>query len=155
MSGDVRLTFKTRPQHTDWGSMSDFWLEAERIEALEGGWLYDHFYPIPPHTGPGMDSTGACFEGWTALSYLAGRTERLRLGLMVTGNPYRHPAVLANMAATFDVFSGGNMGDGKKSLAISVTLQPLDKTMTDVEIEAVVQKIVAKVGKMTGGTLRS
>ena len=55
----------------------------------------------------------------------------------------------------FDVFSGGNMGDGKKSLAISVTLQPLDKTMTDVEIDAVVQKIVTKVGKVTGGTLRS
>lgn len=55
----------------------------------------------------------------------------------------------------FDVFSGGNLRDGKKSLAISVTLQPFEKTMSDEEIEAVVQKIVAKVEKATGGTLRS
>ena len=55
----------------------------------------------------------------------------------------------------FDVFSGGNLEDGKKSLAISVTLQPFEKTMSDEEIEAVVQKIVAKVEKATGGTLRS
>ena len=82
------------------------WLEAEQIELLDGGWLYDHFYPIYG------DSSGPCFEGWTSLSYLAGRTTRLRLGMMVTGNPYRHPAVLANMVATFDVFSGGRLDFG-------------------------------------------
>ena len=54
-----------------------------------------------------------------------------------------------------DVFSGGNLGDDKKSLAISVTLQSFDKTMTDQEIETVVQKIVAKVRKSTGGSLRA
>ncbi|MCH2171796.1 LLM class F420-dependent oxidoreductase [Myxococcota bacterium] len=140
MSTDVRLTFKTRPQHTEWGPMADFWLEAEGIEALEGGWLYDHFYPIPPHTGPGMDSTGTCFEGWTALSYLAGRTQRLRLGLMVTGNPYRHPAVLANMAATFDVFSGGRLELGlgagwnqEESDAYGIELLPIGKRMDQLE----------------------
>ena len=102
----TRLTFKTRPQDTAWQPLLDFWLEGERIDALDGGWLFDHFYPIYG------DSTGPCFEGWTALSYLAGRTRRLRLGLMVTGNPYRHPAVLAKMAATFDVFSGGRLDLG-------------------------------------------
>jgi F420-dependent oxidoreductase-like protein len=102
----IRLTFKTRPQDTSWNDLLAMWLEAEQIPALDGGFLYDHFYPIYG------DSTGPCFEGWTALSYLAGRTRRLRLGLMVTGNPYRHPAVLANMAATFDVFSGGRLDLG-------------------------------------------
>ena len=102
----IRLSFKTRPQDTAWQPLLDFWLEGERISALDGGWLFDHFYPIHG------DSRGPCFEGWTALSYLAGRTRRLRLGLMVTGNPYRHPAVLANMAATFDVFSGGRLDLG-------------------------------------------
>ncbi|MFO0689159.1 MAG: LLM class F420-dependent oxidoreductase [Myxococcota bacterium] len=102
----MRLTFKTRPQDTAWPDLLAMWLEAEQIEALDGGFLYDHFYPIYG------DSTGPCFEGWTALAYLAGRTQRLRLGLMVTGNPYRHPAVLANMAATFDVVSGGRLDLG-------------------------------------------
>jgi F420-dependent oxidoreductase-like protein len=101
-----RLTFKTKPEHTTWDDLLAMWLEAETIEELDGGWLYDHFYPIYG------DQEGPCFEGWTALSYLAGRTRRLRLGLLVTGNPYRNPAVLANMAATFDIFSGGRLDFG-------------------------------------------
>ena len=102
----IRLTFKTRPQQTTWPELLAMWLEAETLAAYDGGYLFDHFYPIYG------DSTGPCFEGWTALAYLAGRTQRLRLGLMVTGHPYRHPAVLANMAATFDVVSGGRLDLG-------------------------------------------
>ena len=55
----------------------------------------------------------------------------------------------------FDVFEGGAMGEGRKSLAIEVTLQPVEKTLTDEEIEAVSKKIVAAVEKATGGALRS
>jgi phenylalanyl-tRNA synthetase beta chain len=55
----------------------------------------------------------------------------------------------------FDVFEGASLGEGKKSLAIEVTLQPKDKTLTDPEIEAVSAKIVQAVNKATGGTLRS
>ncbi len=54
----------------------------------------------------------------------------------------------------FDLFAGAGVGDGKKSLAIQVTLQPVERTLTDAEIEAVAQKIVAAVTKATGGTLR-
>ncbi|WP_299749885.1 phenylalanine--tRNA ligase subunit beta [uncultured Boseongicola sp.] len=54
----------------------------------------------------------------------------------------------------FDEFIGGSLGEGKKSLAITVRLQPNDKTLTDQEIDAVGAKIVEKVGKVTGGTLR-
>jgi phenylalanyl-tRNA synthetase beta chain len=54
----------------------------------------------------------------------------------------------------FDVFSGGSLGEGKKSLAIAVTLQPREHTLVDAEIEAVSQKIIASVIKATGGTLR-
>ena len=54
----------------------------------------------------------------------------------------------------FDEFIGGSLGEGKKSLAISVRLQPLEKTLTDDEIEAVGAKIVEKVAKATGGVLR-
>jgi phenylalanyl-tRNA synthetase beta chain len=55
----------------------------------------------------------------------------------------------------FDIFAGAGVGEGKKSLAIQVTLQPVERTLTDAEIEAVAQKIVAAVTKATGGTLRS
>ncbi len=54
----------------------------------------------------------------------------------------------------FDVFAGGNMEPGKKSLALSVTLQPMDRTLTDAEIDGVAEKIVANVAKATGATLR-
>jgi len=54
----------------------------------------------------------------------------------------------------FDVFTGQGVPDGKKSLAIEVTLQPRDKTLTDAEIDAVAEKIVAAVQKATGGELR-
>jgi phenylalanyl-tRNA synthetase beta chain len=57
--------------------------------------------------------------------------------------------------SVFDLFAGAGVGEGKKSLAIQVTLQPVERTLTDAEIEAVAQKIVAAVTKATGGTLRS
>ncbi|MBN9347099.1 MAG: hypothetical protein J0I48_13010, partial [Devosia sp.] len=54
----------------------------------------------------------------------------------------------------FDLFEGAGVGEGKKSVAIRVTLQPTDKTLTDEEIEKVGAAIVAAVSKATGGTLR-
>jgi len=55
----------------------------------------------------------------------------------------------------FDVFEGAHVGEGKKSMAIAVTLQPRDKTLTDEEIERISQAVVAAVTKATGGTLRT
>jgi phenylalanyl-tRNA synthetase beta chain len=54
----------------------------------------------------------------------------------------------------FDEFVGGSLGDGRKSVALTVRLQPADRTLTEEEIEAVAAKIVEKVGKATGGVLR-
>ncbi len=54
----------------------------------------------------------------------------------------------------FDVYEGTGIEPGRKSVAIAVTMQPRDKTMTDQEIDALGQKIVAEVGKRTGGVLR-
>jgi F420-dependent oxidoreductase-like protein len=102
----MRVSFKTRPQHTEWEPMRDFWLAADDIELYSTGWTFDHFYPIF------SDPTGPCFEGWTMLAYLAALTRNLRLGVLVTGNTHRHPAVLANMAATVDVASGGRLEIG-------------------------------------------
>ena len=54
----------------------------------------------------------------------------------------------------FDLFEGGTLGEGKKSLAIEVTLQPRDKTLTDDEIETVSQAVISAVKKATGGEIR-
>jgi phenylalanyl-tRNA synthetase beta chain len=55
----------------------------------------------------------------------------------------------------FDLYEGNSLGEGKKSLAIQVTLQPRDRALTDDEIAAVAAKIVAEVKKATGGDIRS
>jgi F420-dependent oxidoreductase-like protein len=100
----VRFGFKTSPQHTSWDAMLDVWRAADDIELYESGWNFDHFYPIFSD-----DSHGPCLEGWTTLTALAQATRRIRVGVLVTGTPYRHPAVLANMAATVDIISGGRL----------------------------------------------
>ena len=102
----MRLSFKTRPQHSKWQPIVDFWKEGDRIETYDAGWTFDHLDPIF------SDRHGAVFEGWTMLAALSGIVQRIRLGVMVTGNTYRHPAVLANMAATLDVASGGRLEIG-------------------------------------------
>jgi phenylalanyl-tRNA synthetase beta chain len=62
---------------------------------------------------------------------------------------------LITNVSVFDVYEGKGIEPGKKSVAIAVTLQPREKTMTDEEIDAVAAKIVAEVGKRTGGALRA
>ena len=54
----------------------------------------------------------------------------------------------------FDEFIGGALGEGKKSLALTVRMQPSDKTLKDADIEAVSNKVIEKVTKATGGVLR-
>jgi F420-dependent oxidoreductase-like protein len=99
----MRFAFKTAPQNTTWDAMLEVWRAADDIELFESGWTFDHFYPIF------SDSSGPCLEGWITLTALAQATRRLRLGTLVTGIHYRHPAVLANMAATLDIVSGGRL----------------------------------------------
>jgi len=55
----------------------------------------------------------------------------------------------------FDLFEAESLGAGKKSLALEVTLQPTEKTLTDEEIEAVATRVIAAVGKATGGVIRT
>ena len=61
---------------------------------------------------------------------------------------------LITNVSVFDVFSGENLGEAKKSIAISVTMQPIEQTFTDAEIDAVAEKVIANVSKSTGGSLR-
>jgi alkanesulfonate monooxygenase SsuD/methylene tetrahydromethanopterin reductase-like flavin-dependent oxidoreductase (luciferase family) len=76
-------------------------------------WLYDHLY------APGLPEHDS-FEGWTLASFLLARTSRLRVGHLVLCNNFRHPALLAKMAATLDVLSGGRVELGIGSGSVEV-----------------------------------
>ena len=67
---------------------------------------------------------------------------------------WRETVKLVVDVTVFDVFVGPSVGEGRKSVALSVTLQPVAATMTDAEIDAVAGKVVANVEKQTGGSLR-
>lgn len=92
-------------QATPWDALCALWEAADEEDLWESAWTGDHFYPFLP----GSDPRGPCIEGWTSLAALSQRTRRLRMGVLVSGMPYRHPAILAKMAAAADVVSGGRL----------------------------------------------
>ncbi|MGE2836125.1 LLM class F420-dependent oxidoreductase [Mycobacterium sp. SMC-4] len=79
---------------------------GEAAEASGATWLsfMDHFFQIEP---TGLPAEANMLEGYTTLGYLAAHTQRLDLGLLVTGVTYRHPGLLAKIVTTVDVLSGG------------------------------------------------
>lgn len=108
MSEQPRLSFgiKTIPQSTTYEEILRCWQEADAEPLLEHAWLWDHLVPFFG------DPAQPMFEGWTLLGALAARTERLRMGLLVTSNQYRLPTVLAKIVATADAISGGRIDVG-------------------------------------------
>lgn len=96
----------TAPQQVDYHDVLQVWQEADDIPLIEHAWLFDHLMPIFG------DLHGPIHEGWTMLAALAAQTRRLRLGLLVTSNRFRPPAVLAKIATTVDIVSGGRLDFG-------------------------------------------
>jgi F420-dependent oxidoreductase-like protein len=102
----VSYAIKTPPQHGMWADFLSVWRAADDIDVFESAWTMDHFYPLtPPIEGPHLES-------WAVLAAMAQATKRLRLGCMVNGMHYRHPAITANAAATLDHISGGRFSLG-------------------------------------------
>ena len=82
-----------------------FGLIAERAESADfySFWVMDHFF----QTGFSEPAGGEMLEAWSALAFAASRTNRIRLGTMVTGITYRHPGILVKIATTLDVLAHG------------------------------------------------
>lgn len=98
----IRFGVQTVPQHTTWSALREIWRVVDAA-GFDSAWTFDHFYPIM------SDPTGPCLEGWIALTALMAEAKRIEGGVLVTGNTYRHPAVVANMAATLDHASNGRL----------------------------------------------
>lgn len=84
--------------------LRDFWRRADDL-GYHAVWDYDHFYGLRDEASPTL-------EGWTLLGAMGALISRARVGCLVTGVTYRHPAVLANMAAAVDHISGGRLEFG-------------------------------------------
>jgi F420-dependent oxidoreductase-like protein len=98
----MRFGLDIAQQRVPWSEVAERARFADTL-GFDGVWGFDHFQPMYGE-GP-----GECFEGNTTLAALSGVTDRVRLGLLVTGMTYRHPAVFAAEAITIDHASGGRL----------------------------------------------
>ncbi|HET8569039.1 MAG TPA: TIGR03560 family F420-dependent LLM class oxidoreductase [Candidatus Limnocylindria bacterium] len=87
-------------QHTSWERIRDAASAVDRL-GYHSVWTWDHFVPLSG------DADGPIFEAWQLLAAWGALTKSVRVGTLVTGNTYRHPAVLANMVATLDHVTNG------------------------------------------------
>jgi alkanesulfonate monooxygenase SsuD/methylene tetrahydromethanopterin reductase-like flavin-dependent oxidoreductase (luciferase family) len=98
----VRFGFVTPQQRLSYAEIVDQWRFAE-ASGWDSAWVFDHFL-----SDGGADGDDI-LEAWTLLAALAATTQRLRIGVFVSGVTYRHPSVLLKQAVTVDHISGGRL----------------------------------------------
>jgi F420-dependent oxidoreductase-like protein len=128
----LRFGLKVAQMGGSYAEMREAWLEADRL-GFDTAWLHDHLLNQNDITLPED-------EGWTVLTALLVQSQRIRGGLMVTANTFRHPALLAKMATTVDLISGGRLEVGlgagwfeEEHRQYGLALPPLGERMARLE----------------------
>src|SRR6185369_2731900 len=140
----VRFGIQTGQQSVEWGQILDLWKKADAW-GYDSVWAFDHFYPIF------VDPEGPCLEGLTTLAALAQATTRARVGHLVLGNTYRHPAITAKAACTLDHISGGrfNLGIGAGWFALEHQTLGIDFKTVGGRLEALEEALRIIKGMFT------
>src|SRR3954468_426208 len=98
----MRFGLDIAQQRVPWSEVASRAKFADEL-GFDGVWGFDHFQPMYG------DGPGECFDGQTTLAALTGHTSRVRMGLLITGMTYRHPAVYAAECITIDHASNGRL----------------------------------------------
>lgn len=104
-NGQIRFGIHAPPQHANYADYTELWKTAEEL-GYDWADVFDHFQPIQG------DPENPCLEAFSLLAAMAAKTSRIRCAVLVASNTYRHPALLANIAATIDHISGGRLEVG-------------------------------------------
>ncbi len=125
----VRIGLKCAQQHITVGVLRDVWQLADDA-GFDRCWIFDHL------AAAGPDPEAPVLEAWTLIGAMAEVTRRVRIGVMVTGNTYRHPGLLAKAAVTAD-----HLCDGRLEMGMGAGWAENEHTMLGIEFGTARERI--------------
>jgi F420-dependent oxidoreductase-like protein len=130
LSRQPRFGLQTSSQSCTFEELHATWTVADEA-SFDHVWVSDHLYPVG-----GAPLDGPIWEAWTLVAAAAATTSRVRIGTMVTANTYRHPSVLAKMAATVD-----HLSDGRLEFGIGTGWSEIEHRMLGIDFPAAGERV--------------